>query len=270
MRILRRLALTIAVAVVLPCFAESTKQWPSNPTSPTAPWSLAEAAALGHFNGATWSLSIEYKKEDYPLLSRDEFIANLAASADADPAAEKRADRRANRRLLKANLDATEAVVRAVPSIVGETLIALLGKGDDSVLFARRGETRCLIVPTLGVAEVYNTLRMEPKERAQKIATMVALPALRAMSEVDKLDKAGIKCIGVGVSFGAKSFAAGGPPLADMTMSEFLQVTGLVSDVRLLAKGELAEEELLGRVDVFSQDRTMGPEVKKILLGVRP
>jgi hypothetical protein len=252
------------------CGAQEATKFPSDPASPIAPWTVAEAFRVGQFNGTIWSLSIEFHQPDHPLLKRTDLAAAFKAFVEADHPELTRDDDRKNLSLLKEHSEVFAQVFGRIPDISGEPRIDILDDGKNrALLMARRGEARCLIVPTLAVPTVYNTLRTEDRERATKVATSIAIPALRALASIDGLQSSGVTCVGVGVSYASKNFASK-LGLDSMPKTEYVGVVASIADLQLFAAGELAEEELLGRSDVFLQDRTMIAEVKKVMMGVRP
>jgi hypothetical protein len=200
-----------------------------------------------------WNLSIGSQNEAYPPRTAVD-VAKFLASDDAfaiSPALRKYADR----------------VRRVVP------LLGVLG--DKTIYFpyvepgipfdlASYEEQRCFVARTM-VDTVYNTLRLQAKDRAAQALANFGFPALQRI--VGIFSDSDIARFAFFVTFGSKNALDNG---VFATEPEVVGIVATAADVRQFSAGAITDSELLRRSAVFFSSRDAGSELRRIELAAAP
>ncbi|HEY2322863.1 MAG TPA: hypothetical protein VGJ82_08365, partial [Thermoanaerobaculia bacterium] len=207
-----------------------------------------QAKLEGSMAKLTWSLALQYRNAEY-------------APKDADA--------------LKADLTKDETFsVHPLLAPYRERLQRLatqLGIFGDSITYFLYGEkgdfpfdivdykgSKCFVA-LIATGDVINTLRLAtPRQRAVKMASSHALPAIRAVA--DELEGTDVKTVAVFVTFGTKDFTD------DSVLATKAETLGLVSsaaDARAFHNGDISDSEFLRKATVLISDRDTSLEFTK-------
>ncbi len=192
---------------------------------------------------ARWVLAIEYKKGGSHRA--DELNAYLEGDIPAPRAA-----------LLAPYKDRLGRMATML-GFLGETQTHFLygpvaGNADPAGndlpfdVLAHKGST--YLVAHVAVDTVYNTLRLSPKQRAAKVATGIALPALRAMHKALGANPDGVA---VFVTYGSRDFSD-----ESSTQGECVGILAARSDVKSFVDGDLSDVALAAKSQVLISDRS--------------
>lgn len=120
-----------------------------------------------------------------------------------------------------------------------------------------------VLISSVFIENVYNTLRLTSKQRATKVITTYILNSLasfeKSFSETD-IDYYGISCI-----YGSKDFVNDRPFQTEPEMITFIASAELI---KKYIDWELTEDELVEAADIFISDRDMLMDVKKIKINL--
>jgi dTDP-glucose pyrophosphorylase len=111
---------------------------------------------------------------------------------------------------------------------------------------------------TKGSTTVYNTLRLDAKQRAIKEIQETVLPAMKRFA-VAVVNSADIKNFGVVVAYGSRDFS---DELS--TKAEVVALVASAERCKKLADAELTEEEFVDAADVYVMDRDSINDLRKI------
>jgi hypothetical protein len=130
--------------------------------------------------------------------------------------------------------------------------------------FCRKGNVETLIISSVASHSIYNKLRLDGKARALKEFHSTAVGALIAMYR--GLSETPLKNYGVVVIYGASDFSEESTvgPLARRT--EVLAVVSGRESCEKLAEGEITEQELADRSDIFVADPDAGIQLLRVKL----
>lgn len=209
------------------------------------------------FGSLTWGLAVGFDDKEKQL-TPDQAVAEFAAGMSATPS-ECSPECQEERRLLALHEKELTAALRALPAYVGDGHLIHLKSMSDPIHLAIWKDRTCAIFPYLGVETVLNTIKLEAKERASRIATSVGLPLLKSMAS--SLKGTDFGCIGVGVTFGSKNFLEEGPL---SLKGEYLLMVAEGKVLDQYGAGEITDEEAVGAADTFVRDRDR--EFKKVRL----
>jgi len=200
-----------------------------------------------------WDLAAASDTGDHRPKSREEGVADInkfiAMRVTAD---NTRRGLVAEQALFKKHRDSLSKLVSVSPRpfLYGET----------PVRFASKDGALTLLLTTLVSQNVYNTLRLDAKQRAAKEIEDTVLPAMSVFSLVSST--ADIKSFGVIVVYGTRDFSE-----TDSILSRKGEVVALVASAdrcRKLGQAELTEEEFVDSADVYLVDRDMIGGVRKV------
>jgi hypothetical protein len=125
---------------------------------------------------------------------------------------------------------------------------------ESPVHFGLKENDLTLLLNTLASENIYNTLRLDAKERATKEVVATVLPAIRQFRVISH--SAEIKNFGVIVAYGTRDFSQ-----EDFSLNWEPEVVALVAQAdrcRKLDQAELSEEEFVDTADVYVVDA--GPQ----------
>jgi hypothetical protein len=201
-----------------------------------------------------WSLTVQYHKEGYPPKGAD------VATADIDKIIDLRRKARAAKENRPDIIDEWDLIEKYREDIAGLLSVSgpLLYTGLP-VGFALKDNELTLILESLGSTNVYNTLRLDAKQRAAKEIQDTVLPAIKRFAVVKSTD---IKNFGVVVVYGSKDFSDESDVLN--TKAEIVALVASSERCKKLAAAELTEEEFVDTADVYIIDRDTIKDVRKI------
>jgi hypothetical protein len=247
--------LVYTLLVVLPVVAvgqTTKKQSPQpRPSAPSKLFSLVEVIGIESFARTYWELAAE-KNADYKPKSAQEAIAGIDEFIGSSVGTDE------GRRGLLVEQALFKKHRASLSDLVSLSLLPLL-YDEAPVRFALKDEALTLLLTTLASEDVYNTLRLDAKQRAATEIQAVALPAIKQFRVVDSPD---IKNVGVLVVYGTRDFSK-----SDSILTRKGELVGLVAQAdrcKRLGRAELTEEEFVDTADVYLVDRDMTSGVRKI------
>ena len=114
--------------------------------------------------------------------------------------------------------------------------------------FASKDNGLVLVEASVGSDNVYNTLRLETKERAAKEIVATILPAIKQFRGINVPD---VKSFGVVAIYGTKDFSA-----PDSTpRPEVVALVASVENCRKLDQAEITEEDFVASSDIYLVDK---------------
>ena len=205
-----------------------------------------------------WNLTVNYHDERYPPKGADR------ATADIDAVIDIRRKERAAKETRPGTIDEWDLIekyradITKLFSVSGPLLYTGLPVG-----FALKDNGITLILESLGSANVYNTLRLDSKQRATKEIQETVLPAIKRFAVVDSTD---IKNFGVVVAYGSKDFSDESE--VGNLEAEIVALVASSETTKKLAAAELTEEEFVDAADVYLMDRDTIKELRKIKVSI--
>ena len=254
--------LAYALLFVLPLasFAQTAKKQQPKPLSPDPSkfLSLLEVIDVESFARTLWELAanrnvLAAHPEDKPKTPQeaasdiDKFISAKVGtepwtpSASADPRHEGRRGLLAEQALFKKHRD-------SLSTVVGSTLRPLL-YSEIPARFALKDGALTLLLTTLDSENVYNTLRLDSRQRAAKEIDAIALPAIERLSTVRAPD---VKYFGVIVAYGTRDFSQ--EDSSKTPEAELVVLVAQADRCRKVSDAELTEEEFVDTADVYLVD----------------
>ncbi len=121
-----------------------------------------------------------------------------------------------------------------------------------------------LIINSLFVDNVYNTLRLTARQRATKVIEEYVLPQLIVF--IYRFKSSEIKYFGLTCVYGSKTFGDTDPVA---TKGEYVAFMASRKAISNYVTHKITEDELLNAADIYICDRTMGiGEIKKVKLQI--
>jgi hypothetical protein len=214
--------------------------------------SLAEVIDVEAFARTQWQLAALDPKE-HPGKTNEEAVATLSAFIGEKVTKDERRGYVAEHALAVKHRQSLIELVNLSP--------LPLFYGEIPVRFALKDNSVTLLLTALGSNSVYNTLRLDPKQRAAKEIEKTLLPA---MKRCEFLKASGIENFGVLVVYGSKDFSE-----SDETpKAELVALVARVDRCMKLAQAQLSEEEFVDTADVYLVDRDMVGGVRKIKISL--
>jgi hypothetical protein len=205
-----------------------------------------------------WDLAFHYYDEDNPPKGADRATADIAKAID---------EWRTARAALKATpqgviferdlIERYRADIMRLLKVSGPLLYTGL-----PIHFALKNNELTLILASKGSTNVYNTLRLDAKQRAIKELQETVLPAMKRFAVVNSTD---IKNFGVLVAYGSKDYSDDG---VLSTKPEVVALVASAERCRKLAAAELTEEEFVDAADVYVIDRDTISDLRKIKVSI--
>jgi hypothetical protein len=119
-----------------------------------------------------------------------------------------------------------------------------------------------MVINGLAVPTSYNTLRSTSRERATQVIESYILPSLHYLTYNFKTNE--IKYMGMTVIYGSKDFSDD-----NSGKSELVGFIARQSLIKKFVKGDITEEELFEKADIYISDRDMSYDVKKVKLTLK-
>jgi hypothetical protein len=199
-----------------------------------------------------WSLTVQYHDKLYPPKDGEHAAADISEIVHENRA----------RRALKLPPDDGD-LIEKYQADISRLLFhfsAPLLYNREPVRFALRDNNLTLILASLGSTNIYNTLRLDAKERATREIQATVLPAIKRFAIVSSTD---IKNFGLVVAYGSKDFS---DELS--TEGEIVALVASSDSCRKLADAELTEEQFVDMADVYLIDRDTIFDVRKIKVSI--
>lgn len=229
---------------------------PVKATPPTVELGSVAKAIGGEFTAKTsWDLTFHFHDPKYPPKDTDR------ATADIGEIVKLRRASRAAKETRPGIVDEWDLVEKYQADII--RLVSVSGPLLYSLLpvhFALKDSNLTLILASIGSDNVYNTLRLDAKQRATKEVQETALPAIKRFAVVGSKD---IKNFGVMVAYGSKDFSD-----ESSTKAEIVALVASSGACRKLADAELTEEDFVDMADVYLMDRETLDDVRKIKVSI--
>lgn len=190
-----------------------------------------------------WSLSFEYQRET--LLSNKEVVDNInnAISGKKLPAAEMKYTDQA--KSIFGNLGLMGSDLGKFFNTDGRTPFAMLKFNID--------KQPVLAIPGATSSDVFNTLKLTAKQRAQRVLSDKLLPAIKNIGESTLANLKGIKYLSLSFTYGSKNFIEKSNILN--LKAEHLVVVFPVDLCKKFVANVITQEELLNGSHFYLSDR---------------
>ena len=202
-----------------------------------------------------WSLAFAYDdKEGKYKHSGEDAVGDLEKYINEKPGPDWSPGLVAEHVLITKDRTDLEALVRASlkPLLYAQTPVRLASSDGGLTL----------LLTSLGSENVYNTLRLEAKERAAKEIQKTVLTAIKQFRVITS---PGIKNFGVMVVYGTKDFSS--PDSAPE--AEAVALVAAAATCQKLADAEITEEEFVASSDVYIVDRDdITNQVRKVKISL--
>ena len=202
----------------------------------------------------TWSLGVNYKKENYiPIKSEevkiliDSFIV-APKSNECDKFYIKK---------YKKEIDTLFTNMK----FLGDSYCTFLGVKNIEVpikISNYNVTSKLFLIKGIASTDIYNTLRLTSRQRASKIITSRIIPSLKSLKPI--LNKE-FDYIGLGVVFGSKDFSDKSTLALKQDYVFFIAPKSKIIDFN---NNKITEDELIQSADVYISDREMSYDVKKV------
>lgn len=144
--------------------------------------------------------------------------------------------------------------------IGGESALFLTSRDKLPFNFVSVDNKICFMITGLYIPKIYNTLRTTSKTRAAKTLESYFLPTLKEIHSAFK--QTDIEYHAIFGFYGSKDFLK--DSVTENLESEALCLVVLKADCRRFHDGNITDNELLGRSQIFLKDRDMIGDCKKV------
>src|ERR1019366_4927248 len=238
----------LALLVPRPTAGQQRKPAPSLPKL----MSLADVIDAESFSRTQWELAGS-EPEKYHAKTQVEAVADLNAFIGKTVTRDERRGYMAEHALfVKYRQSLTELV-----SLSPRPLFYL----ETHIRFALKDNSVTLLLTTLGSNSVYNTLRLDAKQRAAK---EIEKTLLTAMKSFEFVKAAGIENFGVLGVYGSKDFSESD----ESPKAEVVALVARIDRCMKLAHAQLSEEEFVDTADVYLVDRDMIGGLRKVKISL--
>jgi len=206
----------------------------------------------------TWSLGVNYKKENYiPIKSEevkiliDSFIV-APKSNECDKFYIKK---------YKKEIDTLFTNMK----FLGDSYCTFLGVKNVEVpikISNYNVTSKLFLLKGIASTDIYNTLRLTSRQRASKIITSRIIPSLKSLKPI--LSKE-FDYVGMGVVFGSKDFSDKSALALKEDYVFFIAPKSKIIDFN---NNKITEDELIQSADVYISDREMSFDVKKVKIAL--
>jgi hypothetical protein len=125
-------------------------------------------------------------------------------------------------------------------------------KFDLPFEFANDNNKLVFLIKCLSTKNIYNTLKLSPKDRANKVITELILPSLKYICF--PLENTKVKEIGLSVVYGSKDFSVDND-YPDNLKAEIVTIIIPIDKCKDYAEGEITEEDLINVSNIYQFDR---------------
>lgn len=133
-------------------------------------------------------------------------------------------------------------------------------KGVPSILPFK--DSKALLFHSLIYGSTFNTLQLNERDRATRIATEIIIPAIK---QIAQKTPATIKYIGCSACYGSKDFSE----KTETAKSDFLLIIVPVSLVKEYISCYITEDDFLEKSDIYLSTRDYFSDIKKIKLSIK-
>jgi hypothetical protein len=221
---------------------------------------VAKVIEVEAFSLDNWNLAFSSRNPDLPTEMRtrlqkyipkngEEAMADLDKYIDEKPGADWGTNLVAEHTMISKNQSSFEALVKV-------SLKPLLYT-ESPIRLASHDGSLTLILSSMGSENIYNTLRLEAKERAGKEIQETVLPEIK---QFQVINIPAIKYFGVIDIYGTKDFSE-----PDSTPKpELVALVASVQNCRKLANAEMTEEDFVAASDVYIVGKIAIDQVRKV------
>lgn len=203
-------------------------------------WPVASVINVEASSKNDWSLAFAYGNKDYRPKTGEDAAADLDRYINDRPTADWGAKLVAEHTLISKNRSTLDSLVKV-------SLKPLLYTSSPVRLASQDGRLT-LLLTSMGSENIYNTLRLDAKERAGEEIQKTVLPEIKQFQVVNS---PAIKYFGVVVVYGTKDFSE-----EDSTPDpEIVALVAPVENCRKLADAEMTEEDFVSASDEYIVDR---------------
>lgn len=225
---------------------------------------VKEVVKMMTFHKLQWTLAsyndIQHQptSAEYVISEIDNFLSIIPTEGDSQ-------EKIAEFYFLKKYRDNIDKLFQELQFFGGQSGAFIYDKKIDTPVHFCTSQDSSLVVliSSVFIEDVYNTLRLTSKQRATKVITTYILNSLasfeKSFSETD-IDYYGISCI-----YGSRNF------VEDNSFRTKPEVITFIASAELIKKyidWELTEDELVEAADIFISDRDMLMDVKKIKINI--
>lgn len=242
--IMRFSLLVLGLTLSLACEGQGVKnQSPSRASQPAPkPMPIAELVEVAAVNKTDWSLAFAYEsveEKDKPK-GGETAASDLSAYAAEKPGPDWGPKLTAEHTLIVRNQAVLTRFLRQVTKPLIYTQVP--------VRFASKEGGLVVVETSVGSHNIYNTLRLETKERAAKEIVATVLPAIKQFRGINVPE---VRGFGVVVIYGTRDFSA-----PDSTPEpEAVALVASVENCRKLDQSEITEEDFVAASDIYLVDK---------------
>lgn len=235
--------LVLGLTLSLACAGQAVNKPTPNHASQSAPkpMPIAELVEVSAYKNS-WDLAFAFnsvEEKDKPK-SGDTAASDLSTYVAEKPGPDWGPKLTAEHVLIVRN----QAVLIRFLKQVTKPLLYL----DLAVRFASKDNDLVLVETSVGSNNIYNTLRLETKQRAAKEIEATVLPAIKQFRGINV---PGVKSFGVVAVYGTKDFSA-----PDSTPKpEAVALVASVENCRKLDEAEITEEDFVASADIYLVDK---------------
>lgn len=206
----------------------------------------------------TWSLGVNYKKENYVPIKSEEvkiFIDSFIVAPKSNECDKFYIKK------YKKEIDTLFANMK----FLGDSYCTFLGVKNIEVPIKISNyniTSKLFLIKGIASTDIYNTLRLTSRQRASKIITSRIIPSLKSLKSI--LNKE-FDYVGMGVVFGSKDFSDKSALALKEDYVFFIAPKSKIIDFN---NNKITEDELIQSADVYISDREMSFDVKKVKIAL--
>lgn len=248
--------LTLMVFFSQLCFSQPDKKVISNKLLSSK--SVMDIAA---FDRTTWSLYAIHEESEYSPVQSELVIYDIDEFLKKPVTVNERQGEIAEYQLVKKYRNNLDSIFQSF-KLFGDDQIAKFtySKSSLPVRFAlHKDSLLSMIITGVFIDNVYNTLKLTSRQRATTVLTTYLIPQFKVFTENVKSKE--IKYFGLTAIYGSKDFAS---KSALATQAEFVSILIPTGIIKKYVTGDISEDELIAASDIYSCDRDMIGQTKKI------
>jgi hypothetical protein len=236
--------LVLCLAISVACAGQAAKKPSQSSASQTAakPLPIATLVEVSASDKSSWSLAFAFStrdEKDKPK-SGDDAATDFGAYVAEKPESDWGPMIVAEHTLVVRDQTVLSRFLRQITKPLLYSMIP--------VRFASKDNGLVLVEASVGSDNVYNTLRLETKERAAKEIVATILPAIKQFRGINVPD---VKSFGVVAIYGTKDFSA--PD--SIPEPEVVALVASVENCRKLDEAEITEEDFVASSDIYLVDK---------------
>ena len=206
----------------------------------------------------TWSLGVNYKKENYVPIKSEEvkiFIDSFIVASKSNVC---------DKFYIKKYKKEIDSLLTNM-KFLGDSYCTFLGVKNVEVpikISNYNVTSKLFLIKGIASTDIYNTLRLTSRQRASKIITSRIIPSLKSLKPI--LNKE-FDYVGLGVVFGSKDFSDKSSLAQKEDYVFFIAPKSKIIDFN---NNKITEDELIQFADVYISDREMSFDVKKVKIAL--